>query len=115
MDGNPPPEDNFLKTVNLTIHRRLDDPTLGVEDLSSAVHLTRSQVHRRLKAATGLNATQYIRSIRLNKAQELLKETPFPVSQIALDVGFSDPGFFSRVFKERFGMSPSHFRNNSKK
>ncbi len=114
MAEDPNPGDGFLKAVNLVIQKRIDDPRLSVEDLSKAVYLTRFQVHRRLKAATGMNATQYIRSIRLEKAQKMLSETSLPIAQIAIEVGFSDAGFFSRVFKESFGKPPSAFRKDMK-
>ena len=69
--------------------------------------MSQPQLHRKLTALTGKNATQFIRSIRLAKANELLLATEKSVSEVAYEVGFSDPKYFSRVFSDEFGVPPS--------
>ena len=104
----------FQETLSETIKNRLDDPFLGVQDLCTAVHLSRAQLHRRLKAQTGLSATLFIRSVRLERAKEMLMGTDLPISQVAFDVGFHDQAFFSRVFSREFGLTPVLYRRKGK-
>lgn len=103
-------EECFLKTLCRTVHQRLDDPGLGVDDLCRSVHLSRSQLHRKLKRQTGKSATLFIREIRLKKAYRLLKNKQYTVTETALETGFQDPAFFSRVFKKNFGVPPSKIK-----
>jgi AraC-like DNA-binding protein len=72
--------------------------------------LSHTHVNRKLKAMTGKTPSRFIRSIRLQKAVELLKTTDLNVSEIAYDVGFSDPNYFSRSFSEEFGYPPNVIR-----
>lgn len=111
---NQPPYDSFLQTLRQVVEQRLDDPTLGVDDLCAAVHLSRAQVHRRLTGQTGLSATLYIRSVRLERAKELLEQTDLAVFEVAYAVGFQDAAYFSRVFGERYGRAPRDVRGGSK-
>jgi len=71
------------------------------------MHLSKSQVYRKLKAITGKSTAVFIRSVRLQYAKELIQTTNKTISEIAYDVGFNDPSWFSRAFKEEFGFSPS--------
>lgn len=104
-------EDIFLQKLYKVVEDRLDDTSLGVVHLCHAVHLSNMQVNRKLKALTGKTPSLFIRSIRLQKGMELLKTTDLNVSEIAYQVGFSDPNYFSRAFSEEFGYPPSVVRN----
>lgn len=105
---------DFLNKIRAVILNRIDDPELGIQDLCRAVHLSRTQVHRRLKRKTGKSATHYIRSVRLKHACKLLSDTDLSVTEVAMECGFEDPAFFSRVFKEEFGQPPSAYREGEK-
>ena len=72
--------------------------------------MSRAQLHRKLKALTNKSATIFIRSIRLQKAKELLETTNMSVKEIAYDVGFSSPAYFSTSFLEEFNVNPSETR-----
>ncbi|MEL7534180.1 MAG: helix-turn-helix transcriptional regulator, partial [Bacteroidota bacterium] len=74
------------------------------------VHLSATQLFRKMKALTGHPPMSFVRKIRLHKAKELLFSTELSVSEIAYDLGFSDPHYFSRAFKKEFGQSPSQVR-----
>ncbi|MEM7370607.1 MAG: ATP-binding protein [Bacteroidota bacterium] len=105
-----PREEAFLQKVRQVIIERLADEGFDVRQLSEEVHLSRMQVHRKLKALTGLSASLYIRQIRLRHAHQLLRRSDLTVSEIAYQVGFKNPSYFSRVFAEEYGHSPSEIR-----
>ena len=107
----PTLEDIFLQKIQQVIQEKMDDTELGIQVLCHAVHLSHTQVFRKLKALTGENPTNYIRKMRLQKAAMLLKTTKKNVSEIAYEVGFSDPNYFSRAFHEEFGEPPTAMRN----
>ncbi len=69
--------------------------------------MSQPQLHRKLTALTGKNATLFIRSVRLAKGKALLQEENMTVSEVAYAVGFTDPKYFSRVFSNEFGLPPS--------
>jgi len=104
-------EDIFLQKIISSIEKNIDDSQFGTLHLSSVIGMSESQLYRKLKALTGKSTAIFIRTIRLHKASELLTTTSLNVSEIAYETGFSDPAWFSRVFKEEFGVSPVSFRN----
>ena len=110
----PTLDEIFLQNIRTTITENITKTDLSVHDLCEAVNLARTQVYRKLKALTGENPTLFIRSVRLAHARQLLETTELTVSEIAYDVGFSDPGYFSRVFAEAFGVRPTGFREGKK-
>jgi AraC-like DNA-binding protein len=73
--------------------------------------MSRVQLHRKLKALSGKSASNYLRSVRLNKAKQMIEEQKGNISEIAYSVGFSSPQYFSRSFKEEFGFPPSEIAN----
>lgn len=101
------PEDAFVLKVKDIVLKRLSDAQLNVEDLCRTLAMSQPQLHRKMTALTGKNASQFIRSIRLVRAKELLSTKQMNVSEVAFEVGFDDPKYFSRVFAEEFGIAPS--------
>jgi signal transduction histidine kinase/DNA-binding response OmpR family regulator/ligand-binding sensor domain-containing protein len=106
----PTLEDIFLQKLQNAVLENLDDPSLGAEELSRAVLLSPSQLYRKLNALTGEPPNAFIRKIRLHQAMTLLKTTDRNISEIAYDVGFNDPNYFSRVFSKEFGDTPREYR-----
>ena len=100
-------ETKFIAKVVALIHEELDNSTLGASELSSKLGFSESQVYRKLKAITGKSTAVFIRTIRLEAAKEQLQTTDKTVSEIAYSVGFNDPSWFSRAFKEEYGFAPS--------
>ncbi len=107
---HPQVEDKFIIIVRELIERNIAEPAFTVEDLCKEVFMSHSKLHRKLDALTGCSPNKFIRIIRLKKAKELLKSTDESISSIALDCGFNDPGYFSRVFKQEFGTTPQEWR-----
>ena len=101
------PEDAFVAKVKSTILEHISETEFNVEALCRVLVMSRPQLHRKLTALTGMNSTQYIRSLRLARAKELLQRRGMNVSEVAYAVGFDDPKYFSRVFTEEFGVAPS--------
>lgn len=108
--AEPSLDDLFLQKLHRVVLENLDDPNLGAEQLSQAALLSLSQLYRKMKALTGEPPNAFIRKIRLHQAMELIKTTDRNISEIAYEVGFNDPNYFSRVFSRAFGQAPSDCR-----
>ncbi|MFK7906699.1 MAG: ATP-binding protein [Chitinophagales bacterium] len=104
-------ENNFLNKLIETIEAHLDDFQLGVEQLSIYMHMSRQQVYRKLHALTNYGPSEFIRIIRLKKAMTLLENKTGTISEIAYEVGFSSPGYFSKCFVKQYGVSPSKWKS----
>jgi signal transduction histidine kinase/DNA-binding response OmpR family regulator len=105
----PSLDEKFLQKLHAKVETMLDNADLGVEHLCDAVSLSRSQLHRKLQAITGQSATEFIRSVRLRRAAHLLSQRQGNVSEIAYSVGFDNLSYFSRAFKEQYGVPPSEY------
>ena len=88
----------------------LDDASYGIPELCKSVLISQMQVYRKLKALTDQTPSQFIRLVRLKKGKELLLNSNLTISEVAYEVGFTDPNYFSRTFQQEFGKSPSDFR-----
>jgi DNA-binding response OmpR family regulator len=104
------PENEFLKKLRTVIEDNLSDANLDVEALCRKIGMSRTNLHNKLSALTGLSTTLYVRKLRLRRAKELLNTTDATVSEIAYETGFNDPKFFSRVYAEEYGKPPSEER-----
>jgi len=103
----PSTDQRFLDKVAAAIEENIGNEFFSVEDLAAAVHFSRSQLHRKLKALTGKSPTDLIREFRLCRAKDLLEQKAGNVSEIALEVGYSSLSYFTRSFKAAFGVPPS--------
>ena len=103
-------EDAFLKKIRQQLEAQLEDPDFDGPRLAKAMLLSEVQLYRKIKALTGKSTALYLRSVRLQKGRELLRTTKRTVSEIAYDVGFEDPNYFSRTFAQEFGLAPSEMR-----
>lgn len=92
----------------------LKNEQFGVEDLAREYGLSRSQLHKRLKKSIGKSVSQFIREVRLEEALKLMKDKELTVSEVAYEVGFSSPTYFSTCFKEYFGYSPGETKIRNK-
>jgi AraC-like DNA-binding protein len=105
-----PKEAAFLTNINKCILDNMDDDRFDANALSNALAMSRAQLLRRLKALTGNSPGFYIKAMRLEKAKELLETSDLSVSEAAFKTGFGSPSNFSKVFSEKYGITPSQFR-----
>lgn len=103
-------EDIFINKVKKHVLENLDKSTFDSEALARLLNMSSSQLYRKLKAITGNTPNNFIRQHRFSVAIEYLTTTQLNISEISYKVGFNDPNYFSRVFNQEFGKSPSHYR-----
>ena len=96
----------FLKQLHAIIQKNLSDSEFGVEDIGKQIGLSRVQLYRKVKAMTGSSVVDLLRKARLAKAKRLLESRSMSVSEVAYDVGFSAPSYFTKCFKDEYGMLP---------
>jgi signal transduction histidine kinase/DNA-binding response OmpR family regulator len=104
------PEALFLEKIRAYVQENLADTTLSVADLERVSRMSRSQLHRKLQSTIGLSASKFINQLRLQVAAQALRQTDTPISTIAYDCGFQDPGYFGKKFRERYNCTPSEWR-----
>ena len=101
----------FLKQLQAIIQKNLSDSEFGVEDMGRQIGLSRVQLYRKVKAMTGSSVVDLLRKARLVKARRLLETRSMSVSEVAYEVGFSAPSYFTKCFKEEYGMLPGDVGN----
>ena len=105
-------EKKFLAELKHLIFEQTQEGDLSVETIAEHIGMSRSSLYRKVKAITGQSINEYIRDIRLEKAAYLIEKENFTVSQAAYEVGFGDAKYFRKIFKEKFGRTPSAFKQN---
>ncbi len=110
MKGN---DEALMERVMKIIDRNIDDPKLNVEKLAQDVGLSRAHLHRKMKDMVGMTPSDFIRTIRMRRACELLRKGDVAVTQVAYKVGFTSQPHFSTIFKNFTGFTPSEFRDRS--
>ncbi|MCE2613096.1 ATP-binding protein [Flavobacteriaceae bacterium D16] len=101
----------FLNKAIGLVHNNLDNSKYDSGLLAKDLAMSESQLYRKLRAITDKSTAIFIRHVRLEKAKELLKNSEKTVAEVAFETGFNDPNWFSKVFREAFGVSPTKFRN----
>lgn len=109
-----PAEHEFVKKVRELVEANFTNYEFSVEQLCKKIFMSHSQLHRKLEALTGCSPNKFIRIVRLNKSKELLTNPSLSIATIALDCGYNDPGYFARVFKQEFGITPQEWRVTAK-
>ncbi|GAB3752943.1 hybrid sensor histidine kinase/response regulator transcription factor [Spirosoma pomorum] len=103
-------EDQFITKLRSTLEQHLDHVELDTEQICQLMGMSRNSLYRKTLALTGMSIIPYLRALRLQKAEALLKNSSLSVAEVAYAVGFENPRYFSRVFSEEKGISPSSFR-----
>ena len=102
----------FMRSVLAHINENINDEKLNVEHLAGELFLSRSKLYRKIKALTGDTANEFIRKVRLEKAKQLISETEHTISEVCYKVGFSSPSYFTKCFKNHFGILPTEVRES---
>lgn len=128
MDINPPKVENeeeevdvmsqqdrrFLEQLTNFMERNIDNGELVVDDLVHEMAVSRSVFFKKLKSLTGLAPIEFIKEMRVKRAAQLIETGEFNMTQISYMVGINDPRYFSKCFKQRFGMTPTEYREKQK-
>lgn len=120
IDVNPsevtitPVDEKFLKQALEIVEKHMDEPEFSVEHFSSEMFMNRVTLYRKILSITGKTPLEFIRSIRLKRAAQLLEKSGLSIAEIAYEVGFNNPKVFSKSFKEEFHVTPSQYLANKK-
>lgn len=104
----------FRETLDSWIYSHIDDPDLNVDALAESMGYGRTTFYRKVSLITGMTPSNYIRSVRMEEAGKLVAESNLTIAEISYRVGINNPFYFSKMFKEHFGMPPRDFRNKQK-
>lgn len=108
-------DEQFLERLQKVMDSHITDPDFTTETFCQEMGVSRMQLHRKLKALTGQSTTEFLKSQRLKMALTLLREKKINISEVGYLVGFNDPSYFARCFKQEYGVAPSQytgFNNN---
>ena len=101
---------SLLDKIVAVIDSHLDDSDFGLDELASEMNMSKSTLHRRLKASADMTPLDFIRSIRIKRAADMLLAGEKNISEVAYSTGFTTPKYFTRCFKEEFGMTPTQYQ-----
>jgi DNA-binding response OmpR family regulator len=109
-----PIDEAFLKSIIEMVEANMEDPAFGIALLSKKAAMSQPVLFKKIKAITGMTANDFVKSLRLKKATELLQENRHTVYEIAYMVGYESSKYFSREFKKQFGKTPTEYAEMSK-
>ena len=108
------PDDRLMQRIMVVINKNIGNPDLNVEMIARTVGISRTHLHRKLREITNQSARDFIRNMRLQQAATLLAEKRHSISEIADNLGFANISYFSTVFKELYGVSPSEYMEQNR-
>ena len=111
----PSLDEQFLQSSIQIIENRLSDVDFDVNTFAESLHMSKSSLYRKIKTMTGLSPNEFIRNIRLKHACQMLNDQSISISEVAYNVGFSDPKYFTLCFKNEFGTTPSEYQKIKQK
>ena len=103
-------DQQFLTDLTALVEANLTKTDFGTEDIARGLGVSRMQLYRKVKAVLGTGVSEFIQDLRLTKARELLLDESLPIAQVAYELGFSSPSYFSTSFRARYQLTPSEFR-----
>lgn len=106
-------DEKLIRKALEYVEQHLSDPDYSVEELSRELGMSRVHLYKKLSSLTGKTPIEFIRIVRLKRAAQLLQESQLTVSEIAYEVGFNNPKYFRKYFKDEFGVLPSHYGNRN--
>ena len=109
-----PKDKEFIERLDTEIQKNLQEPTFSIDTLAEIMCMSRSNFYRKIKGISGMSPNDYLKTIRLKMAAELLLQQEYRINEIYELVGFSSSSYFTKCFKEQFGVPPKEFLNNAK-
>lgn len=106
-NSKTPVDDSFVKRLNDLINEKAGDSSFNVDNMADSMHLSRVQLYRKVKALTNYTPVEILRIMRLRKAERLLSSTEMTVSEVAYESGFTSPSYFTKCYKEYYGVNPT--------
>jgi len=107
-------DEEFLIRAIETIEQNMSESEFAVEAFQKEMWMSRMQLHRKLKALTEKSTSEFIRSIKMKRASQLLQSQMGSIAEVAYEVGFNDPSYFTKCFRLEYGVSPSEYHKSSK-
>ena len=104
------PEQLFIKKLNEFLDANIANSDLTVEELAAFLNISRVQLYRKVKAILGINISEHINNLRLDKAAKMLKTSDLNIAEVGYASGFSSPNYFSTAFKNKYGVSPKEYK-----
>jgi len=105
-------EQAFVEKIFALIHENIANDALDVQFLADKLNISRSNLHNKIKSLVKMNTSEFINTVRINKAKELIKSSDYTISEISYKVGYSDNAYFSKTFKKITGKTPGEFRKD---
>ena len=96
----------FMMKVGEVIEKHISEEEFNMGEFSEELNMSRMQVYRKLKALTGKSANRYVRSVKLERAKNMIEAKELNISEIAYSLGFGSPAYFTKCFKDEFGYPP---------
>lgn len=106
-----PHDERFIQQLMFLIDEQMDNTEMSIEDFARALNMAHSTFYNKVKSLLGITPVEFIREMRLKRGAQLLADGRYDVSTVSYMVGFSDPRYFSKCFKKRFGVSPSQYKS----
>lgn len=110
-----PAKDKFMEAAIAYIYQNLKNTDLSVEQLSKQLHISRASLYNKVLEYTGMTPIEFIRSVKLEKAKELLENSDLTINEVAYELGFASPNYFTKVFKKVYNKNPSDFQSAHRK
>lgn len=110
-----PRESEFVKRFRKCVMEGIGNPEFGIDNLCEQMNLSRAQLYAKIKNLTGQAPVEHLCNCRLERGRELLATTELSVAEIAYNVGFTSPAYFSKCFKGQYNMTPKEYRNSTTK
>jgi signal transduction histidine kinase/ligand-binding sensor domain-containing protein/AraC-like DNA-binding protein len=107
-------DEKLMNRIVKIMSENISNPDFGVEELGKGVGLSRTHLYRKLKQLTGHTAIEFVRNMRLQRAEQLFKQNKLYVAEVAYMSGFKELSYFRKMFKEYYGMSPQEYISNCK-
>lgn len=106
-------DEKMVKDATKYVEDNIDNSEISVETLSAELNMSRVQLYKKMVSVTGITPSEFMRSIRLQRAEQMLRQSQLSVSEVAYSVGFNNPRYFSKYFMETYGMTPSQYKHKN--